>query len=76
MKLMTMIGIILVVLGVVGLIYGGINYTHTKNVMDIGAMHLKVDDTDRLPIPPIAGGLALAAGAVLILMGRRRTVRA
>lgn len=75
MNLMTIIGIILVGLGIVGLIYGGISYTTSKNVVDVGSVHLKVDDTDRIPIPPIAGGAALAAGAVLILLGRRRSMR-
>ena len=72
MKTMTVIGIILIALGVVALIYGGITYTHTKNVIDVGAMHLKVDDKETIPLSPIAGVAAVAAGVILIIVGRRR----
>ncbi len=47
MKIMTLIGLILIVLGVVGLIYGGITYTSTKNVVDMGAVHLEVEQKRR-----------------------------
>jgi hypothetical protein len=69
---MTIIGIILIVLGVVGLIYGGIAYTSSKNVMDVGSMHINVDQHKQIPIPPIAGAAGVAIGVVLILVGRRR----
>jgi hypothetical protein len=75
MNLMTIVGIVLAGLGIIGLVYGGITYTTSKSVVDVGSVHLKVDDTDRIPIPPIAGGAALAGGAVLILLGRRRPMR-
>ena len=73
---MTLIGIILIALGVVALIYGGITYTHTKNVIDVGSMHLKVDDKETIPMSPIAGVVAVVAGVVLIVVGQRRTARA
>jgi len=73
MKGITIIGIILIVLGVVGLIYGGITYTSRENVVDVGSMHLEVDQTNRIPLSPIAGAVAVAAGVVMIFAGRRQT---
>jgi uncharacterized membrane protein YidH (DUF202 family) len=72
MNVMTIIGIILIVLGVVGLIYGGITYTSTKSVVDLGSVQLKVDEKKEIPLSPIAGAAAVAVGVILILLGRRR----
>ena len=72
MNIMTIIGIILIVLGVVGLIYGGITYTSSKNVVDLGAVQLKVDQKKEIPLSPIAGAAAVAVGVILMLVGRRR----
>lgn len=71
MKPLVIVGIVLIVLGAVGLIYGGINYTTKKNVIAVGDLKVQVDDKDTIPIPPIAGGAALAAGIVLLFVGRR-----
>jgi len=72
MNTMTIIGIILIVLGVVGLIYGGITYTSNRNVVDMGSMHIQVDQKKQIPLSPIAGAAAVAIGVVLIFFGRRR----
>jgi len=69
---MTIIGIILIALGVVGLIYGGITYTSSRNVVDMGSVHLQVDQKKQIPLSPIAGATAVAIGVVLIILGRRR----
>jgi hypothetical protein len=75
MNTTTIIGIILIVLGVAGLIYGGITYTTSKDIMDVGSMHVQVDQHKQIPVSPIAGAAAVAIGVVLILFGRRRAGR-
>lgn len=72
MNSMTIIGIILAVLGLVGLIYGGITYTSSDNVLDVGGLHVKVDQKNRFPISPIAGAAALIIGGTLIVAGRKK----
>jgi len=72
MNITSIIGIILIVLGVVGLIYGGITYTSSKNVVDLGSVQLKVDQKKEIPLSPIAGAGAVAVGVILLLVGRRR----
>jgi hypothetical protein len=72
MNIMTITGVILIVLGVVGLIYGGITYTSSKNVVDMGSMQIQVDQKKQIPLSPIAGAAAVAVGVVLLLVGRRR----
>jgi len=75
MNTLTILGIILIALGVVGLIYGGITYTSHRNVIDIGSVQLKVDEKETIPLSPIAGAAAVAAGVILMVVGRRRPAR-
>jgi hypothetical protein len=71
-NIMTIIGLVLIVLGVVGLIYGGITYTTSKDVVNMGSVHLQVDQKKQIPLSPIAGTIAVAIGVILIIIGRRR----
>ena len=72
MKPITLTGILLVVLGVLALVYQGFTYTRRERVLDIGPIHATVDTQERVPLPPIAGGLALVAGASLLVVGARK----
>jgi uncharacterized membrane protein YidH (DUF202 family) len=69
----TAVGILLIVVGVIGLAVGGINYTRREKVIDIGPIEATAERRERIPLPPIAGGLALAAGVVLVLAGNKRS---
>ncbi len=69
MKPMIWIGILLIVLGALVLAYQGINYTREKKVLDVGSVHLTAKTQERIPIPPILGGLALIGGVVLAVIG-------
>ncbi len=66
------IGIILIVIGIIGLIYGGITYTTHKNVADVGPLKLQTEQKKSVPLPPIISGVVLAAGIILVLAGGRR----
>jgi hypothetical protein len=69
---MKAIGIILVVVGLVGLLWGGITWTERDTVVDIGPVEITAEDRERLPVPPVAGGICLAVGAALLVAGSRR----
>jgi uncharacterized membrane protein len=71
MKTMIWVGILLIVLGAMVLAYQGINYTRQKKVLDMGSVHVTKETHERIPLPPILGGLALAGGVVLLVMGAR-----
>jgi hypothetical protein len=73
MKMASLIGILLIVLGVVGLALGGFSYTKREKVVDIGPIEATAERHERIPISPIAGGIALAAGVVLLIAGNRKT---
>ncbi len=71
MKILTILGIVLVVLGGIVLAYDGITYTKEEQVVDIGPLEANVEETKRVPLPPFAGGIAIAAGIGLMLAGQR-----
>ena len=66
------LGVILIVLGVAGLAWGGFTYTTREKVVDIGPLHATRDQTHTVLLPPIAGALALVGGIVLLVAGRKR----
>jgi uncharacterized membrane protein len=73
MRAYTVIGIILIVIGIVALAYQGINYTTREKVVDIGPIQMTAEKTKTLPLPPIVGGVALVGGIVLLVMGNKRS---
>jgi hypothetical protein len=66
------IGIILIVLGAIALAYQGITYTTHQKVIDLGPLKASVEKEKTIPLPPVLGGLALAGGIVLVIVGTRR----
>lgn len=68
----TMLGLALVLLGLVAFAYQGITYTTQNKIIDIGPLQATVDQKETIPLPPIAGGLALAGGVALLIMGVRK----
>jgi xanthosine utilization system XapX-like protein len=64
---MKILGAILIVLGLIGLLYGGISYTKREKVIDAGPIQVSSDEKKTIPLPPVAGALALVAGVVLVL---------
>jgi len=71
MKPVSWVGVVLIVLGALVFAYQGINYTREKKVLDVGSVHLTSETHERIPIPPIVGGLALVGGVVLLVMGAK-----
>jgi hypothetical protein len=72
MKPMTLVGAVLIILGVLALAYQGITYTTREKVIDLGPIKATVDKQKSIPLPPILGALALAGGVVLVFMGARK----
>ena len=66
-----MVGVILIVVGLCGLAWGGFTYTTREKVVDIGPIHATREQTHNIPLPPIAGALALIGGVVLLAAGKR-----
>jgi hypothetical protein len=71
MRPITIIGIVLIILGVVFLASEGITYTKTEKVLDIGPIEATTKHRKTIPIPPLAGGAIVAAGVILVIAGTK-----
>ena len=71
MKPILLIGIVLIALGVVALAYQGISYTSREKIIDIGPIHATADTKKTIPLSPVLGGVALAGGIVLVIVGAK-----
>lgn len=66
------IGMILIGLGIVGLAWGGFTYTTSEKLVDIGPIHATREKTHNVPLPPIAGALALMGGMALLVVETKK----
>ena len=70
---MKIAAIILIVAGVLALAYGGFSYTREKKVVDLGPIEATAKTRETVPIPPLLGGAAIAAGIVMLVMSSRKS---
>jgi uncharacterized membrane protein HdeD (DUF308 family) len=69
----TVLGVILILLGVVALVYQGITYTTRETVIDVGPIEATAERQRTFPLPPVLGIAALVAGVALVVVGGRRS---
>ena len=69
---MKLAGLVLIVLGILALAYQGVQYTTKEKIIAIGSIKISADTKKTIPLPPIVGGVAIAAGIALILVERRK----
>ena len=72
MKATQIVGLLLIIAGVLGFIYGGFSYTKDTTALKIGPMELKVKEKETVSIPMVASGAAIALGAFLMFAGRKK----
>jgi hypothetical protein len=65
------LGLILIGLGLLGLAWGGFTYTKRQKVVDLGPIHATRDETHSVPLPPIAGAVAVIGGIVLLVSAKK-----
>ena len=72
MKPIMLLGVVLIIIGVLALAYQGITYTTREKVLDLGPLKASVDKQKTIPLPPVLGAVALAAGVILLVVGNKR----
>lgn len=75
MRWATVVGGILIILGVIGLIFGGIGWTEEQAGVEAGPLEVRVEERRTIPIPPVLGGILLVGGAALLYLGLREERR-
>jgi hypothetical protein len=72
MKPNGILGLILIVVGVIVLAYGGYaSFTTKENVAKVGPVEINKSEEHSLPIGPIVGGICLVGGVILLVSGGR-----
>ena len=66
-----LIGIILIVLGGLGLAYGGFSYTKETTGLKVGPLELKVQEKETINVPLIVSAGVMAVGVFLLVVGRK-----
>lgn len=73
MKPAGILGIILIIVGVVALAYGGYaSFTTKENVAKLGPLEINKQEKHPVPLGPIVGGVCLVGGIVLVAIGNRK----
>lgn len=67
-----LVAIVLIVVGVLGLVYGGFSYTKDKTAFKLGPIELTVKETETVNVPLWAGIGAIVVGGVLLVFGGRK----
>jgi hypothetical protein len=70
---MRILAIVLIILGVLALCYGGFTYVTQEKVADVGPVQVTREREKTVWVPPVLGAAAVVAGAAMLLLGSRRS---
>jgi hypothetical protein len=68
MSLKTLIAMLLIAVGIVALAYGGLSYRSRETAIDLGNLHVTTERAHHVPLPPVAGALAIGVGVTLLVV--------
>ncbi len=66
------VGIVLILVGVAALVYGGVTYTTREDVVKLGPIDVTAKTKKTVPLSPVLGGAAIVGGVVLVMLGARK----
>ncbi|WP_428311358.1 DUF3185 domain-containing protein [Hydrocarboniphaga sp.] len=69
---MKILGVVLILAGILGFVFGGFKFKETDKVADIGPVEINKEQTHSFPVTPIASGAILLAGIVLLVVGAKK----
>ena len=67
------IGVVLILLGAAALVWQKVSYTQRETVVEVGPVNITAETKKTIPLPPILGGVAMAGGVVLIIVGAKKS---
>jgi uncharacterized membrane protein YidH (DUF202 family) len=72
MSISRVIGVLLIVAGVAGLVYGSFSYTRETHEAKLGPFQFSIQEKETIAIPVWISVMAIAAGTVLLVINRKR----
>jgi uncharacterized protein YjeT (DUF2065 family) len=70
---MKALGIILIIVGILMFVFPKITFSHKEKVADVGPLEINKQEKHTVDWPTYAGGIAVVAGIVVLLVDRKRT---
>ena len=72
MSVKRVIGVVLLIVGIAALAWGGVFWTDRDTILDAGPLEVQTEERDGFAIPPVLGIIALVGGAILLFVPDRR----
>jgi hypothetical protein len=72
MKPIIITGLALIVVGIGALVFQRFTYTSREKIIDLGAIEATANTQKTIPLSPILGGVAIASGIGLVIIGRKK----
>ena len=72
MQPIKLVAIVLIVVGILALAYGGFSYTKDTTVVKVGPIELSAKQKQTVNVPMWAGIGAIVVGGLLLVMGGRK----
>jgi drug/metabolite transporter (DMT)-like permease len=66
------IGIILIVIGIVGFVWGGVGWNEQKKDAQLGPLQITHQEEHGISVPPLVSDICLVGGIVLVGIGARK----
>jgi TRAP-type C4-dicarboxylate transport system permease small subunit len=73
MNSIKLVGVVLIVLGALGLVYGGFSYTQDTTALKVGPLEMTVQEKKTVNVPMWVGIGAMVVGGVLLAMGGKKS---
>jgi len=70
---MKIAGIVLILVGIAAVAYGGFSFTSHKKALDMGPIQVEKTEHHTVPVPPILGIACIVAGGALVYFGARKS---
>ena len=65
--------VVLIIVGVIGFAWGGLGWTTQKKDAQLGPLEITHKESHGFAFPPIASGICLVGGIVLVIIGSRKS---
>ncbi len=69
MKIASIVGILLIVIGVIGIVYGGFSYTAKQTTVQVGPLEVTAKEKRTIPISSVAGAALVVGGVIVLVLG-------
>lgn len=60
------VGIVLIIIGIVALVWGGVFWTERDTIVDAGPLEISTENREGFSLPPVLGVIALVGGIILV----------